>query len=85
MLAAGLMAVLLCVVAVLSLAKDRHHSPARRLVWLLIVVAVPVVGPLLWLAVASRRPSEHRPSSARPSDRCRSSRSSSGRDRRGAA
>ena len=73
LVAAGLIAVCLFVVAVLSLAKDRHHSPARRFLWLFIVVAVPVVGPLLWLAVApsrssNRRSSNHRPLSAQPSD-----------------
>lgn len=69
MLAAGLLAVFLCVVAVVSLMKDRHYSPSRRFVWLLIVLAVPVVGPVLWLAAASRQPSTREPLTRSPAGR----------------
>lgn len=84
MLAAGLLAVFLCVVALVSLMKDRHYSPSRRFVWLLIVLAVPVVGSVLWLATASRqlparRPSTRRPSTRRPPTREPSARRASGR------
>lgn len=42
------------VVAVISLSRDRHYTPAQRLLWLLVILAAPVFGPLLWLAVGRR-------------------------------
>lgn len=44
----------LVVVAVVSLSRDRHYTPAQRLLWLLVILAAPVVGPILWLAVGRR-------------------------------
>lgn len=53
-LALALLVVILWVVAVLSLAKDRHYTPIQRLLWLLVVLAAPMVGSVLWLAVGRR-------------------------------
>ena len=50
----GLLVVILWAVAVLSLAKDRHYTPTQRLLWLLVVLAAPVVGSVLWLTVGRR-------------------------------
>lgn len=41
----------LIVVAIISLSHDRHHTPAQRLLWLLVILAAPVLGPILWLTV----------------------------------
>jgi hypothetical protein len=48
--------VALVVVAVISLSRDRHYTPAQRLLWLLVILAAPVFGPLLWLAVGRKAP-----------------------------
>lgn len=50
----GLLVVVLWAVAVWSLAKDRHYTPTQRLLWLLVVLAAPVVGSALWLTVGRR-------------------------------
>lgn len=50
----GLLVVALWAVAVWSLAKDRHYTPTQRLLWLLVVLAAPVVGSALWLTVGRR-------------------------------
>lgn len=50
----GLLVVILWAVAVWSLAKDRHYTPTQRLLWLLVVLAAPVVGSALWLTVGRR-------------------------------
>ncbi|TDL42465.1 PLDc N-terminal domain-containing protein [Kocuria rosea] len=49
-------------VAIVSLFRDRHYTPAQRLLWLLwllwllVILAVPVLGAFLWLAVGRRAP-----------------------------
>lgn len=45
----------LLVVAVISLSRDEHCTPAHRLLWLLVLLAAPVAGPILWLAVGRNR------------------------------
>lgn len=47
--------VALLVVAVISLSRDRYYSPTQRLLWLLVILAAPVLGPLLWFAVGRTR------------------------------
>lgn len=44
----------LVVVAIISLFRDRHYTPAQRLLWLLVILAAPALGPILWLAVGRR-------------------------------
>ena len=41
----------LVVVAIISLSRDRHYTPVQRLLWLLVILAAPVLGPILWLTV----------------------------------
>ncbi|WP_062736517.1 PLD nuclease N-terminal domain-containing protein [Kocuria turfanensis] len=41
-------------VAVISLSRDRYYTPVQRLLWLLVILAAPVLGPILWLAVGRR-------------------------------
>ncbi|MGQ1798018.1 PLD nuclease N-terminal domain-containing protein [Kocuria oceani] len=50
----------LVVVAVVSLSRDRHYTAVQRLLWLLVIMAAPVLGPLLWLAVGRRHAPEPR-------------------------
>jgi ABC-type molybdate transport system permease subunit len=44
----------LVVLAIISLSRDRHYTPVQRLLWLLVILAAPVFGPILWLAVGRR-------------------------------
>lgn len=50
----------LVVVAVISLSRDRHCTPNQRLLWLFVILMVPLLGPLLWLAVGRRRTFDQR-------------------------
>ena len=50
----------LVVIAIISLSRDRHYTPAQRLLWLLVILAAPVLGPILWLGVGRRQALEHR-------------------------
>lgn len=45
----------LLVVAVISLSRDRYYTPGQRLLWLLVILVAPVLGPVLWLAVGRNR------------------------------
>jgi cytochrome bd-type quinol oxidase subunit 1 len=45
----------LVVVAIISLSRDRHYTAAQRLLWLLVILAAPVLGPILWLTVGRNR------------------------------
>ncbi|MFF0991617.1 PLDc N-terminal domain-containing protein [Kocuria nitroreducens] len=47
----GAAVIVLFVVAVLSLSRDEHCTPTQRLLWLLVLLAAPVLGPLLWLTL----------------------------------
>lgn len=59
-LLAGGVLIALVAVAVVSLSQDRHYTAVQRLLWLLVIMAAPVLGPLLWLAVGRRRAPEPR-------------------------
>lgn len=54
MIALGVLAAVLWLVAIWTLAKNRHWTPAQRLLWLLLILAAPVIGPALWLTVGRR-------------------------------
>ena len=45
----------LVVVAIISLSRDRHYTAAQRLLWLLVILVAPVLGPILWLALGRNR------------------------------
>ncbi|WP_176337253.1 PLDc N-terminal domain-containing protein [Kocuria salina] len=45
---------MLFVVAVLFLARDEHYTGTQRLLWLLVLLAAPVLGPILWLTLGRR-------------------------------
>ncbi|MFE7630948.1 PLD nuclease N-terminal domain-containing protein [Kocuria sp. NPDC057446] len=46
----------LVVVAIISLSRDRHYTAVQRLLWLPAILAVPVLGAVLWSAVGRRVP-----------------------------
>lgn len=54
MLVLWVVAIVLWAVALWTLAKDDHYSPAQRLLWLLLILVAPVVGPALWLTFGRR-------------------------------
>lgn len=53
-LLAGAAVIVLFVVAVLFLARDEHYTGTQRLLWLLVLLAAPVLGPILWLTLGRR-------------------------------
>jgi hypothetical protein len=42
------------VLAVIGIAADRAHAPLTKAVWVLIVLAFPLLGPVLWFVVGRR-------------------------------
>ena len=48
-LSLGVVLVSLVIVTVLSLAWTKNLAPATKLLWLLIILALPLMGPLGWL------------------------------------
>lgn len=51
---------LLFVVALLSLVRDEHYTGTQRLLWLLVLLAAPVLGSILWLTLGRRHALEPR-------------------------
>ncbi|MCJ8505120.1 PLDc N-terminal domain-containing protein [Kocuria flava] len=54
--AAGAVVVVLMVAAAASLLRTPGQDPVLRLLWLLVVLAFPVVGAALWFALGRRAP-----------------------------
>ena len=48
--------VVLFVVALISIARNRTYSSGGTVVWALIVLALPVLGPVLWFLLGAGRP-----------------------------
>ncbi|WP_270256538.1 PLD nuclease N-terminal domain-containing protein [Kocuria marina] len=55
----GILTVILWAVALWTLSRDRRYTPTQRLLWLLAIVAAPIVGSALWLLLG-RRPGTDR-------------------------
>jgi heme/copper-type cytochrome/quinol oxidase subunit 2 len=55
----GVASGLLMVVSLVSIWKAHAHSRRARIVWTVIAVLVPIVGPVAWLVAG--RASHHRP------------------------
>ncbi len=53
---AGALAVTIVVVALISIARSRHLTSTAQAVWVLIVLAFPILGPASWLVVGRRSP-----------------------------
>ncbi len=51
---AGAAVIVLFVVALLSLSRDEHYTGTQRLLWLLVLLAAPLLGPILWLTLGRR-------------------------------
>ena len=51
----GVLTLLLFVVVLIDIARSRRITGLTRAVWVLVVLAFPVAGPLLWLLVGRRR------------------------------
>ncbi|MGN7252640.1 MULTISPECIES: PLD nuclease N-terminal domain-containing protein [unclassified Arthrobacter] len=43
--------------ALVSIARNRNHTSGGKVVWALLVLAVPVLGPLAWFLIGRRAPS----------------------------
>lgn len=50
----GVLALLLFVVALIDIARSHHLTGAAQAVWVLVVLAFPVIGPLLWFVIGRR-------------------------------
>lgn len=59
-LLAGAAVIVLFVVALLSLSRDEHYTGTQRLLWLLVLLAAPLLGPILWLTLGRRHALEPR-------------------------
>ncbi|MFL0563388.1 PLDc N-terminal domain-containing protein [Kocuria rhizophila] len=54
MLALLMVSIVLWAIALWSLAQNRHFTPTQRLLWLILILAAPIIGPALWLTVGRR-------------------------------
>ena len=49
--------VVLFIVALVSIARNRTYSSGGTVVWALLVLALPVLGPVLWFVIGRKAPS----------------------------
>ncbi|MET1021429.1 MAG: PLDc N-terminal domain-containing protein [Arthrobacter sp.] len=49
--------VVLFVIALISIARNRTYTSGGTVVWALLVLALPLLGPLLWFLIGRRAPS----------------------------
>lgn len=54
--AGGAVTVLLSLMALLSIARDRTMGYRPKLAWAFVVVILPIIGAILWFAVGKRYP-----------------------------
>ncbi|WP_374208302.1 PLD nuclease N-terminal domain-containing protein [Microbacterium sp. Bi128] len=52
---------ILFIAALVSIARNRTHTTGGTVVWALIVLAVPLLGSVLWFLVGRRETSSFRP------------------------
>ncbi|WAP50599.1 PLD nuclease N-terminal domain-containing protein [Arthrobacter sp. ATA002] len=50
----GILALLLFAAAVIGIARSHHLTGFAQAVWVLVVLAFPVIGPLLWFLIGRR-------------------------------
>ncbi|HEY9449549.1 MAG TPA: PLD nuclease N-terminal domain-containing protein [Gemmatimonadaceae bacterium] len=48
-------ALVLCVAALISVWTGRYHSTASRIVWTVVVIILPIVGPAAWFLLGWER------------------------------
>lgn len=54
--AGGTVTVLLSLLTLLSIVRDRNMGLRGKLAWAFVVVILPIVGPILWFTVGKRYP-----------------------------
>lgn len=50
----GVLALVLFVVVLIDVARSRHLTGPAQALWVLVVLALPVIGPLLWFLMGRR-------------------------------
>lgn len=50
-----IVAVVLCVAALLSIWTGRYHSTAARIVWTIVALLIPIFGPIAWFLLGWER------------------------------
>lgn len=53
-LLAGLAIAILFIAALISIIRNKHQTPVGTALWILVVLAVPVLGPLVWFLAGNR-------------------------------
>lgn len=48
---------LLLVAALIGIGRSRRHTSTAKGVWIIIAIAVPVLGPILWFLIGRNAPS----------------------------
>ncbi|MGO4192765.1 PLD nuclease N-terminal domain-containing protein [Arthrobacter sp. YAF17] len=59
---AGAIAAALFICALISIARSKNYTPAGRALWLLVVFALPALGPMLWFLRRASSPTGPAPS-----------------------
>ena len=67
----GVLALVLFVVVLIDIARSRHLTGPAQAVWVLVVLAFPVIGPLLWFLMGRRTSASRRDASRNPADSVR--------------
>ncbi|THJ68556.1 PLDc_N domain-containing protein [Arthrobacter echini] len=62
----GLLLALLLVAAFIDIARSRHLTGLTQAVWVLVVLAFPAIGPLLWFVIGRRTTAVTRDSRSGP-------------------
>jgi hypothetical protein len=50
-----IVAVVLCVAALISIWIGRYHSTAARIVWTVVAILIPILGPIAWFLLGWER------------------------------
>lgn len=48
-------AIVLCVAALISIWTGRYHSTAARIIWTIVAIFVPIIGPIAWFLLGWER------------------------------
>ena len=50
-----IVAVVLCVTSLISIWTGRYHSTAARIVWTIVAIIIPILGPVAWFLLGWER------------------------------
>ncbi|MDK1359102.1 PLDc N-terminal domain-containing protein [Arthrobacter sp. zg-Y1219] len=67
----GVLALLLFVMALIGIARSHHLTGLAQAVWVLVVLAFPVIGPFLWFLIGRRAKTPTRDAGSSPAGRAR--------------